>query len=200
MSLLRKIIVQNNLAVSVFRSFQNKILLQEITKLPNIQSVINIGSNQDEKDKEGKLYCHYFPEAKYFTLDKNFPSPHSRHFYSDIHDLSALDYRFDLILLMSVLEHVEKPWLVVEQLLSIMNLGSYLFITVPFFYPIHKDPGQKYGDYWRFTDDGLRVLFSDLKVVWVKSFDSVIVSVEDRDAYWEADRTPSGYAALFQKK
>ena len=200
MSFSRKIIVQGKSQVSVFRSLQNRILREQVAILPNMHTVLNIGSKQGELDKEGKLYRDYFPDARYFTLDKNHNESHPQHYNSDIHDLRGIMQKFDVILLMSVLEHVEKPWEAISQIRTIMHDDSYLFLTVPFFYPIHKDQEGKYSDYWRFTDDSLRCLFPDLEEIWIKQLDSVIISVEDRDCYWDLNRTPCGYAALFKNK
>ncbi len=200
MAALRKIKVNGNRKVSVFRSLQNQILQKDITTIPSIKTVLNVGSRQDESDKEGKLYRDYFEQVKYFTLDKNHEVDHPQHLKCDLHDLSAVNKKFDLILLMSVLEHVEMPWQVFDQLGRLMHEDSYIFVTVPFFYPLHKDPGSKYSDYWRFTADALPVLAPDLEIVWFKPIDSVILAVEDRDAYWDIDNTLSGYAILLKKK
>jgi hypothetical protein len=61
------------------------------------------------------------------------------------------------IICTSVLEHVMRPWLVAEQLARVCKDGGLLFVTAPWVFPVHKHP----NDFWRFTLDGLGVLFGD---------------------------------------
>lgn len=62
-------------------------------------------------------------------------------------------------------------------------------ILLLLFYPIHKE--KAYSDYWRFTDEGIRTLFKDLTEIWIRKMDSVILSVEDRNRYWDTRFNPS---------
>ncbi|HMM19586.1 MAG TPA: methyltransferase domain-containing protein [Selenomonadales bacterium] len=188
---------------SVLRSQQNDILKDTITYLPNIKTVINIGALPYEGDKQGSKYADYFnDDVEFYTLDKNREdNTSSRHFNIDLHDLTAIGKKFDLVLCMSTVEHVEQPFEVCKQISDIVAPGGYLFFCTPFFFPIHKDIKGRYSDYWRFTDDGIRILFRNMDEVWIKEIDSVIVTVEDRNIYWD-DRhtTVSGYCALFKLK
>lgn len=193
------ITVVGNLKSSVLRKFQNDVLKNHITQLPSIKTILNFGATQGDIDKEGDLYCNYFLGKEYYTLDKNRQDENPKHFNLDIHDLSKLNKQFDLILLMSVLEHIENPFIAASEVKKIISDNGYLFISAPFFYPIHKDEKRRYSDYWRFTDDGLRVLFHDYEEVWIKSAESVIMSVKDRGRHWDQESTVAGYCALFKK-
>jgi len=64
--------------------------------------------------------------------------------------------QFDFVLCTDVLEHVERPWLAVKQLHSVIKPGGYLLLTTPFNYYLHTN--QYVKDYWRFSSDGLRLL------------------------------------------
>lgn len=57
----------------------------------------------------------------------------------------------------SVLEHVERPWRVAWQLGRIVRPGGCIFVTAPFLFCLHEHP----ADYYRYSVDGLRVLFRD---------------------------------------
>jgi hypothetical protein len=191
--------ITGNFKTSIFRQNQNKLLRELSRDLIGVRRVINIGSVQHEEDKEGQLYKSYFPNAEYFTLDKNRLDSHPLHFSVDLHDLAGMQQTFDLILVMSVLEHVKNPFQVIQEIKSISHRGTYLYICAPFFYPIHKDVHARYSDYWRFTDDSLRALCKDWQEVWIKEFPSVITEVHDRAMYWDIPSlTPVGYGALFQ--
>jgi SAM-dependent methyltransferase len=114
-------------------------------------------------------------------------------------DLSNVDQQFDLILMMSVLEHVENPFLVAEKLRRIMTRGGYLYLAMPFFYPVHEGP--TFGDFWRFTPTSVTQLFSDCEIVSVDCYPSVIRSVADRRNYWnEQNTTYTGFSALLRNQ
>ncbi|MGQ9765713.1 MAG: class I SAM-dependent methyltransferase [Armatimonadota bacterium] len=61
------------------------------------------------------------------------------------------DKSFDFILCTEVLEHTQQPFQVMRELARLLKPGGYLFLSVPFIYPIHEAP----NDYWRFTTHGL---------------------------------------------
>ncbi|RED99545.1 class I SAM-dependent methyltransferase [Marinoscillum furvescens] len=191
-----RIRVSGDFAVSVFRKYQNKYL-KEITNDFN-GKCLNVGSHPLEKDKEGKRYEDYFSDGQYHTLDINYSSDEPYHFQLDLSDVK-LQFKFDLVLCMSVLEHVKNPFLVADNLSAMLKTGGRLYLTLPFFYPIHKDPEGRYSDYWRFTDDSIAVLFPDLEIEWIHHIPSVIRSVRDRNKYWSEDRTISGYCILLSK-
>lgn len=87
----------------------------------------------------------------------------------------------------------------INNIKNLLNKDGYIFIATPFFYPIHKNISGGYSDYWRFSDDGLRVLFRDMKEIFMISSPCVILEVEDRDLYYEnSDNCVSGYCCLFQ--
>lgn len=198
---MNKILIRGNFKTSIFRHEQNKIIKEQLINLSNIRSVLNIGSNPNDKDKEGGCYKNYFLDKDYYTLDKNYIIADKNHFALDLHDLSSVKLKFDLILLMNVLEHVENPFKVVDQVNNILADNGYLFFSSPFFYPIHKAINLVFSDYWRFTDDGIKILFKMLRPLWIKPIKTVIESVSDREAYWnDLNSTPSGYCCLFQNE
>jgi len=194
------ITVYGDIGISVLRKEQNAFLRDRVGVLPNIKSVLNAGSNPEALDKEGLRYRDYFPNAEFYTLDKNVELKYPNHFCLDLHDLSMLNKRFDLVLCMSVLEHVKNPFVVAKQLKSVIADGGYLFVSVPLFYPVHKSPDEGFSDYWRFTDDGLRELFEDLNELWIMRYSSVIIAVRDRNKNYDEEKTASGYCALFRKE
>jgi SAM-dependent methyltransferase len=183
--------------ISLFRKYQNDSLKSIISNLPLNAAILNIGAVQEDPDKEGSHYNEYFKEHRYYTLDKN-RTGCINHFCKDLHDLTDINDKFDLILLMSVLEHVKNPFIAIKEIKKILNFGGYVFVSVPFFYPIHKSVEKGYSDYWRFSDDALRVLFADFDEVWIKEVPSVIRKIEDRSLYWINQNTVSGYTAFFK--
>jgi len=65
---------------------------------------------------------------------------------------------FSLIICCAVLEHVDRPWLMAEQLTRLMRPGGSLFVAVPWVHAYHPYP----DDYYRFSWKGVMALFPDL--------------------------------------
>jgi SAM-dependent methyltransferase len=55
----------------------------------------------------------------------------------------------------SLLEHVAAPWLVAAELNRVLTHGAPVFHVVPTTWPEHAQP----NDFWRFTAEGLALLF-----------------------------------------
>lgn len=76
---------------------------------------------------------------------------------ADAQRLPFKDSSFDAVLAMSVLEHVPRPWLAVEEIRRILRSGGLVLGYVPFMYPYHAD--ASFHDYYRFTGEALHSLF-----------------------------------------
>lgn len=75
----------------------------------------------------------------------------------DLEDpIFLLDEPFAHVECMSVLEHCRRPWLMAANLEKMLEPGGTIFITVPFIWRVHGYP----DDYWRFTESGVRSLFT----------------------------------------
>jgi SAM-dependent methyltransferase len=64
---------------------------------------------------------------------------------------------FDTIISTQVLEHVEKPWILVAQMGRILKSGGICITTAPFLVPYHADP----YDFFRYTVEGMVSLFEN---------------------------------------
>lgn len=73
--------------------------------------------------------------------------------------LSIRDVQFAHIECVSVLEHSRRPWLVAQNLELLLLTEGTLFLTVPFVWRVHAYP----SDYWRFTLEGVRLLFPQIE-------------------------------------
>ncbi|MFZ2167378.1 MAG: class I SAM-dependent methyltransferase [Minisyncoccia bacterium] len=82
----------------------------------------------------------------------------------DIQNLPFADNTQEAIICNAVLEHVEDPIQSAKEMYRVLAPGGYCLVFVPFLYYYHAEKGY-YGDYWRFTEDGLRFIF--------KSFTSI---------------------------
>lgn len=60
---------------------------------------------------------------------------------------------------LSILEHARRPWLLARTIERVLEPSGTLFLLVPFAWRVHAYP----NDYWRFTVDGIRLLFPSIK-------------------------------------
>lgn len=68
---------------------------------------------------------------------------------------------FDFILCTEVLEHTLQPFHAVAEMTRMLKKDGLIFLTVPYNFRIHGP----LPDCWRFTEHGLRALFSQLEIV-----------------------------------
>jgi len=66
--------------------------------------------------------------------------------------------RFNTIICGSVLEHCSNPFKAAENMMKMLASGGVIFVSVPFAFQIHGYP----DDYFRFTPNGVKVLFHEL--------------------------------------
>ncbi len=66
--------------------------------------------------------------------------------------------RFSLIICCSVLEHVEKPWRMAENIVRLVAPGGVVYMSVPWVWRYHAYP----DDYFRFSWRGIESLFGEL--------------------------------------
>jgi SAM-dependent methyltransferase len=79
------------------------------------------------------------------------------------------DNTFDLIICTEVLEHVNNPFFVVNELKRILKIGGIVAISTPFNFRIHGP----LPDNWRFTIHGLKVLFSEFEILSINSLEDI---------------------------
>jgi hypothetical protein len=66
--------------------------------------------------------------------------------------------RFGTIFCLSVLEHCRQPFAMAENLTRLLDGGGKICLSVPFAWKFHGYP----SDYWRFTPEGVKLLFPRL--------------------------------------
>jgi SAM-dependent methyltransferase len=116
---------------------------------------------------------HSFKKTTIKTLDIDQRS--GANFIADIcKDNSELlpDQTFDFIVCTEVLEHTIQPFHAVTEMYRLLKNGGLIFLTVPFNFRIHGP----LPDCWRFTEHGLRVLFSNFKII-------ELIEVESEDRF-----------------
>ena len=75
----------------------------------------------------------------------------------DVLNLPFVNENFDTVISTQVLEHISKPWLMVNEIQRVLKTGGFCILTAPFLIPYHADP----HDYFRYTIEGIESLFKD---------------------------------------
>lgn len=122
----------------------------------------------------------------------------------DAHELSKHFRRrkFEALYSDSVLEHLAMPWKAVLEMNKVLKKGGYVFHSAPACWVPHDMP----WDFWRFSDAGMKSLFSDpfgFKVIDVSYTAPVSVHVngEASDEYANFPVSPAfGFVSVLAQK
>ena len=78
---------------------------------------------------------------------------------ADVHELSAYfpAARFDIVILLSILEHLARPWDAAKELAAVVRPGGIALVATHQTFPYHAYP----EDYYRFTTAGLAEIFGE---------------------------------------
>lgn len=141
-----------------FKNKVSKIFLEK-------KSVIDIGGGLRISTKKGNRYDEsrqwllpLVEKVDYKILDP--VSDYEPDIVGDIHALPFADDSTDAIICLAVLEHVEDPVKACREIFRTLKPGGYAFVYVPFLYYYHAEKAY-YKDYWRFTEDSIRMMFKD---------------------------------------
>jgi SAM-dependent methyltransferase len=135
--------------------FANYLLQNNI----NVTNALYVGI---AGDPPGGEYAPLFPNSKLttFDLDKIWKPD----IVGDITNTTFVSNTWDLIICVQVMEHISNLWELPTELLRITKPGGSIIIDCPWNYPYHAEP-PSFGDYWRISKDGFRVLFKDFSII-----------------------------------
>ena len=128
---------------------ESRPLIEFLATVPDGGIVLDIGCF-DMKPKQ------HVPEgSRYVGLDYLLTAEEwygtRPHVYGDAADLPVAEESVDVVLLLSVLEHLRDPERVVSQVRRALRPNGHFVIQVPFLYPLHDEP----RDFGRWTRYGL---------------------------------------------
>ena len=132
------------------------------------------GARSNRFDKKNEWLNEYLPQVEYKVLDK--VADYHPDIVGDIHNLPLEDNSIDAILCIAVLEHVEEPQKAMKEMYRVLKPGGYCFIYVPFLYYYPPLPGY-YGDFCRFTYDGVRYLTKNFKATEIQNVRGALATV-----------------------
>jgi len=123
--------------------------------------ILEIGSGRQDMGAEAYSFKPLFPGNEFVQSDAN---PAHGHLVVDVTDMAFAD-EWDLILCVSVLEHVPDFRTAVAEIHRSLKPGGRAAIVAPMCFPYHDEP----ADYWRFTVHGVRHMLSGFASVDVRS-------------------------------
>ncbi len=137
------------------------------------RTVIDIGGALRISKERGNRYDPLHDWMRELLIDTEYKvldptSTYHPDIIGDIHALPFEDNSQDAIVCVSVLEHVENPIKACAELYRVLRPGGYLLVYVPFLYYYHAERGY-YKDYWRFTEDTIRMLFKDFSEMKIET-------------------------------
>ncbi len=136
--------------------------VQEISRLHGTREVMIAildcihGDVLDFGAGKGKQKSLVLTVAKTYTALDIDPQPNID-IVGDALDPPIADASYDTVISNQVLEHVKRPWIMVQQIARILRPGGTAVITAPFITPYHAHP----NDFFRYTEAGMRSLVED---------------------------------------
>jgi hypothetical protein len=177
-------------------------LLNDFINLVNQNhlNVLEIGSRIVSPGSASKRPL--FPQAKSYTGFDYYPDSNTD-VVGDAHKLSQYfgNQKFNAIFSISVFEHLAMPWLVAREISKILEIGGFTYHSSHFAWPLHEKP----WDFWRFSDEGLRVLFSPalgFEIIQVGVFEPLRIHLDQVNFPQELLATQPGFGgvAILAKK
>ena len=98
-------------------------------------------------------YEHIFPGCLHTDID---PSAKTD-MVADAEALPFPENSFDTVVCPAVLSHVRHPQKAVDEMHRVLKPGGRIILTTAFIFPLNSHP----VDYWRITENGLQLLFSN---------------------------------------
>jgi SAM-dependent methyltransferase len=132
----------------------------EVARQGTGRRVLEIGSGRQDLGTDRYSMARLFPTDTFLQSDVN---PDYGHQVVDVTSMTFTE-EFDVVLCLSVLEHLADPAAAVARIHAAIRPGGVAVISTPFGFPNHDEP----ADYWRFTEHGLRRLTAAFDEVTVR--------------------------------
>jgi SAM-dependent methyltransferase len=89
---------------------------------------------------------------------------------TDVESLSHKEGSFDVVVLDQVLEHLKHPWKAVNEIRRVLRANGICICSSVFVYPVHRGFIGSFGDFFRFSPDGLRALFDGFEILMAEGW------------------------------
>jgi SAM-dependent methyltransferase len=115
-------------------------------------------------DPKGGEYSSLFSNFNITTFDVD--PVWNPDIIGDITKTQFDDNSWDVIVCVQVIEHIPNLWDLPKEINRILKPNGYAIIDCPWMYPYHAEP-PSFGDYWRVSKDGMKILFKDFELVQI---------------------------------
>jgi SAM-dependent methyltransferase len=149
-------------SLAFFERIMRRIFTEK-TRVIDIGGGLRISRNRGDRFDENKAWLQALATKTNYQIMDPVPDYHPD-IVGDIHAMPFPDNSLEAIICSSVLEHVENPILAAQELYRTLKPGGYCYVFVPFLFYYHPEPGY-YQDYWRFTEDALRLIFKNFTTI-----------------------------------
>ncbi len=141
-----------------------KFFEEKLKEVAKENYILDVGGGHPFQKKLAS-YQDFFKGKRYETLD--FSPEYKPTIVADVHNIPLVEGSVDAILCLSVLEHLYNPQKAIDEIYRVLKKGGQFLGYTHFIYPYHARQGI-YGDYFRFTDEGLNHLFNKFSKVELK--------------------------------
>jgi SAM-dependent methyltransferase len=124
--------------------------------------ILEIGSGRQDMGEDAYSFRQLFDSSNEFVQSD--VAPEHGHLVVDVTTME-FDDEWDLILCVSVLEHVPDFRAATHRIHRALRPGGRAVIVAPMCFPYHDEP----HDYWRFTVHGVRDMLAEFENVDVRS-------------------------------
>lgn len=139
----------------LFQSEKVHLSVREYAKKIQNQEILEIGAGKNS------VKSLFDKTNKFFVSDKNPQIPGCLKI-----DVNKMKFqkRFNLIVCLNVLDDIFDYQKAVDNIFAALKKNGVCYIVVNGFYPLHDLP----DDYWRFTENSLKVIFTKFRQVDIK--------------------------------
>lgn len=128
-------------------------VLNKLHLIPGYCLILGDTYNKDTKKLHNSTLFDMLPRGSTY-IAPSYPKV-------DIHNLPYANSTFDYVIADQVLEHVRKPWVGIKEVHRVLKANGIAIFTSALIFPLHSVP----NDYYRYTPDGLKVLFEDFGII-----------------------------------
>ena len=160
--------------------------------LPIMEPIYEFGACQVPGSEKVADIRSLFKQREYYGCDIAEGAGVDR--IMDIQDIHLPDETVGAVLCFETLEHVQHPWIAMQEVHRILKPGGMVVLSVPMNLLLHAYP----ADYWRFTTQGVRILLTPFENSWVgyggvRDFPHTVVGIGFKGASPEMADFVQGY-------
>lgn len=97
----------------------------------------------------------------------------------------AFEGRYDVVVALSILEHVYDPFAGVQNIRTLLKDGGRAYVYVPFLFRYHAPADLRFQDFYRFSRDGVAYMFREFSDVTVYPVRGRYSTIANMFRFWK---------------